>query len=98
MWGAIARGLKSIASSGELLKGVGAVANAWGSYDVGKRANKIAKEQLQYDRQRLAAQDRRRDKAQAELDIAVGDIYGQTKKKKNKKDDLSLAFAYQEDT
>ncbi len=81
---------KTVASNPELLKGVGAIANAWGSYEVGKKANKIALEQLAYDRARMAKENAAQEKAQAGLEGALSNIYGMPKKKK--KDDLSNAW------
>lgn len=86
LWDTIIGGL----SNGNLLKGIGSVAGAWGSYETGKRSNKIAKEQLEFDRKQQAKADAKLEAAQAELDSALNNIYGQPKKKKKK--DLSLAF------
>ncbi|PID47326.1 MAG: hypothetical protein CR967_04625 [Proteobacteria bacterium] len=94
MWGTIINGLStigSVASNPEFLEGVGTLAKAWGSYEVGRRANKIAKEQLAFDKEQLAKQNERQNQAQAELEGALESVYG-TPKKKKKNNDLSLAY------
>ncbi len=80
-------------SLGLVLKGVGALASAYGSYKVGKESNKIAKEQMAYEKRKDKNVSDRQAQAQAELDGAMYSVYGAKKKKaKKEKDSLSTAF------
>lgn len=77
-----------------LLQGVGSLASAWGEYEMGKEANKIAKERLKYEKSKDAIASRKRAQAQSELGSALANVYG-TDRKKSKKKKGSLADAYE---
>lgn len=78
---------------GTILQGVGALAGAWGSYEVGKKKNALMEEQLAYEKKKDQQVSDRQAQAQAELDGAMYNVYG-TAKKKAKKEDDSLSSAY----
>lgn len=78
---------------GTVLQGTGALTSAWGNYTVGKEKNKIAEEQLAYEKQKDLAVSDRQAQAQAELDGAMSSVFGSAKKKA-KKDEDSLSSAY----
>jgi len=79
---------------GTLLEGAGSLASAWGEYEMGKEANKIAKERLKYEKSKDAIASRKRAQAQAELGGALANVYG-TDRKKEKKKKGSLSDAYE---
>jgi len=82
---------------GLIIQGVGALAGAYGSYKVGKESNRIAKEQLAYEKTKDTNVANRQAQAQAELDGAMYSVYG-TKKKKAKQESGSLSNAYDLET
>jgi hypothetical protein len=82
---------------GSALQGVGALASAWGNYTVGKKNNKLAQEKLQYEKDKDVQVSERQAQAQAELDGAMYNVYGSTKKKA-KQEDGSLSSAYDSTT
>lgn len=75
------------------VSGVGALASAWGSYEVGKEQNKIEKDKLAYEKSKDSVTASKQAQAQAELDGALSSVYGSTKKKA-KKEDGSLSDAF----
>ncbi|MGB3988534.1 MAG: hypothetical protein WBK67_02455 [Minisyncoccales bacterium] len=66
-----------------VIQGAGALAGAWGQYETGKEANALKKEQLEYEKQKDDAYNKKIDVAQANLDDAFSDSVLNTKKKKN---------------
>lgn len=76
------------------IRGAGALASAWGSYKVGKESNKIAKEQLEYEKKKDKGVADKQAQAQAELDGAMANVYG-SKKKKATQEVGSLSDAFE---
>ncbi len=60
---------------------------------VSKESNKIAKEQLEYEKKKDKGVSDKQSQAQAELDGAMANVYG-SKKKKAKKETGSLSDAF----
>ena len=75
------------------IKIAGELAGAWGAYEVGKEKNKIAKKQLEYEKNKDNIANDKLTQAQGELDDAMANVYG-TKKKKTKKADSGLSDAF----
>ncbi len=76
------------------IQGAGALASAWGTYEVGKESNKIAKEQLEYEKKKDKGVSDKQAQAQAELDGAMANVYG-SKKKKATQEAGSLSDAFE---
>jgi hypothetical protein len=73
------------ASTGSLwVQGIGALASAWGAYEVGKEKNKIEKQKLEYEKNKDKITADKQAQAQAELDNAMANVYGSKKKKADK--------------
>ena len=66
-----------------LVSGFGAVANAYGAYETGKKKNKIAQQQLDYEKQKDLAANLKMDTAQSNLEDAFSASTLGKKKKKN---------------
>ena len=69
--------------------GAGQIANAWGQYKTGKEANKIAKEQLAYEKEKDVAQSKMLSEAQVEVDTAIDNVFNPKKKKTT---DIATAY------
>lgn len=74
----------------DLLKGAGSLAGAWATYKTGSEANKITRDNLDYQKELNTKAEEKNTMAQNNLDSAIDDVYNNDKKKK--KDDLSLAY------
>jgi len=70
------------------LQGVGALANAWGQYENGKKRNKLLGQQFEYAKQQDASALAKQNKAQSNLDDAFSYSDLNPNKKKKKKDTL----------
>lgn len=68
---------------GLAVQGIGALAGAWGEYETGKEANKLKKEQFEYEKAKDLAMNTKMDSAQLNLDNAFGVPVSGEKKKKN---------------
>ncbi len=81
---------------GNVAKGAGALAGAWGAYETGKEQNKILRENLAYEKSKDAITANKQSLAQNELNNALVDVYGKDeedkKKKKKSADKLTDAF------
>jgi hypothetical protein len=78
---------------GKILNGVGSLASAWGSYEVGKEQAKIEKEKLSYEKSKDTEVAKKTEMAQQNLDGALDNVYGVKKKKKTSPNTLSDAFS-----
>lgn len=76
---------------GDLLKGAGSLAGAWSTYKTGNEANKLTRENINYQKELNTKAEQKNDLAQSNLDSAIEDVYGSDKKKK-KTTDVSLAY------
>jgi hypothetical protein len=78
---------------GSVLGGIGSLAGAWGSYNIGKKQNKLIEDQIGYGQKMDAITANKQGQAQAELDSGLANVYG-TKKKKEDKVVGSLSDAF----
>ena len=65
------------------LQGIGAFADAWGSYETDKQKNKLLKEQFDYEKQKDMTYNAKMDSAQQNLEDAFSSSSLAPKKKKN---------------
>jgi hypothetical protein len=65
------------------IQGFGSIASAWGQYETDKQKNKLAKEQLDYEKQKDLAMNTKMDLAQSNLDDAFSNSALNKKKKFN---------------
>lgn len=82
----------------DILKGAGSILNAGVSLYNGRQANKLMKQQMDYQRQRDALADKKQSLTQSNLDSAIASVYGEDEKKKKKKNllnsDVDLSLSY----
>jgi hypothetical protein len=81
---------------GNILKGAGALAGAWGTYKAMSEQNDIAKEQLAYQKMLDKKASDNQLMAQTNLDDALLEVYNteEKKKKKNKDNNIDMSLAF----
>jgi len=72
------------------LQGFGALANAYGQYDTGKKRNKLLQDQFNYAKKQDALVLAKQNKAQSNLDDAFSYSDLNPNKKKKKKSDVRV--------
>lgn len=68
---------------GDILKGAGSILQAGATFYNGKQQSKIAKEELNYRKERDKLSDGKIDAVESNLDLAIDNVYNINKKKKN---------------
>jgi hypothetical protein len=71
------------------IMGAGQIANAWGQYKVGKEANKLAREQLAYEKEKDVGFANKQAEAQAEFETGFDSVFNPKKKKTT---DIATAY------
>lgn len=74
--------LGGLSGYGSIMQGAGALANAWGSYESSKKANKLLEQQFAYEKQKDAISQNKLAQNNKSLEDAF-DLSPLNKKKKN---------------
>lgn len=75
-------GAESAFNWGSAIQGIGSLAGAWGSYESAKKANKLQKEQFDYEKSKDALALTKINEHQKNVDDAFSDFTLDGKKKK----------------
>lgn len=68
-------------TGGLYVQGIGALASAWGNYKIGKEQNDIAKQLLQYEKDKDTAITTKTAEAQKEFEDGFDSVFNPKKKK-----------------
>ena len=78
----------------DILKGAGSILQAGATYYNGKQQSKIAKEELNYIKERDKFSDGKIDAVESNLDSAIDNVYNKKKKTDTTSPSLDLSMSY----